>query len=612
MYWHPNSPPQSPTQYYAFQSNQEPNLLPQERTVPSKDSQIAFAATEAVIRNGSKKRRACNECKQQKLRCDLSTLVRRNQDSCSRCNRLSLDCRIDQDFRRKRKRKRSDELEREVDSLRRELSRRSKGSETTNMGEMNVLSSPSVALRTSLDGVISPTSTYVPDYLGATARLYPRNSSIDGSEESMDQMNTIARESKALGNVQLSANQVDELFTMYFTFYHPFLPILDPGRSPAQYYESSALLFWTMVSVASRRIESEPSLLTRLAPCVTNLTWQHIKVPPHSEYVVKSLALLCTWPLPNSSGVEDVTYLWAGAMMNIGILTGLHRPMNPREFSENRVQRSDVDDYERARLWKACKIVAQSVSIGTGLALPIQFDWSLPPGPQTDCPTRTLDPDLSLCLRIETFRTKVSRALSPNMSFPTGLSTPADCFSLLKIFTQELDALEESLPDISSLNRFHILAARLHLHSFSLLEHPSAESYTQRILTLYFAAAALTQHMLDADRAWCILHIAPFAMQRIFVVATCILLRVLGNGYFAAFLDGREGDEMLSEALEAVRKMGWAGDEFMRGVADAVEGLWHGRGKVRGKVGLELVVRDRGSMSVVCDLLARWREWVSG
>jgi len=93
------------------------------------------AETERAIRNGSKKRRACNECKQQKLRCDLSTMTRPTSDPCSRCKRLKHECRIDQSFRRERRRKRSDELEKEVVSLRRELSRNSASAQTLTLEE---------------------------------------------------------------------------------------------------------------------------------------------------------------------------------------------------------------------------------------------------------------------------------------------------------------------------------------------------------------------------------------------------------------------------------------------------------------------------------------------
>lgn len=72
-------------------------------------------------RHPNQKRRACNECKQQKLRCDLAGTQDPTVTSCSRCTKLGLDCRIDEGFRRERKRKRAVELESEVQTLQQQL-----------------------------------------------------------------------------------------------------------------------------------------------------------------------------------------------------------------------------------------------------------------------------------------------------------------------------------------------------------------------------------------------------------------------------------------------------------------------------------------------------------
>ncbi|KAI5290145.1 hypothetical protein KEM55_008655, partial [Ascosphaera atra] len=74
--------------------------------------------------NGDKKRhpvkRACNECRQQKLRCDV---VQEPFTTCSRCRRLNLECKIESNFKRIGKRSRNAEMEREIIELRREIQR---------------------------------------------------------------------------------------------------------------------------------------------------------------------------------------------------------------------------------------------------------------------------------------------------------------------------------------------------------------------------------------------------------------------------------------------------------------------------------------------------------
>ncbi|KAL8868861.1 MAG: hypothetical protein Q9174_004704, partial [Haloplaca sp. 1 TL-2023] len=64
-------------------------------------------------------KRACNECRQQKLRCDV--VQEPVYKTCSRCLRLKLSCKIDSSFKRVGKRSRNAEMEKEIQELRREL-----------------------------------------------------------------------------------------------------------------------------------------------------------------------------------------------------------------------------------------------------------------------------------------------------------------------------------------------------------------------------------------------------------------------------------------------------------------------------------------------------------
>lgn len=128
--------------------------------------------------------------------------------------------------------------------------------------------------------------------------------------------------------------------------YHPFLPFLDPSTSPHDYYESSQLLFWAIVSTASRRLESQPTLLPRLARSVTDLVWQTIRSIPHSYHVVQSLIILCAWPFPTSSSTADPTYTLAGTMVLLGSQMGLHQPLDAQDFTKVSLNLEE-DEYSR-------------------------------------------------------------------------------------------------------------------------------------------------------------------------------------------------------------------------------------------------------------------------
>lgn len=64
-------------------------------------------------------KRACNECRQQKLKCDVATEPA--YQACERCRRLKLTCRIDSNFRRIGKRSEKAQMEKEIIELRAQL-----------------------------------------------------------------------------------------------------------------------------------------------------------------------------------------------------------------------------------------------------------------------------------------------------------------------------------------------------------------------------------------------------------------------------------------------------------------------------------------------------------
>lgn len=311
---------------------------------PQQEAPPTFVPTDPAVRNGSKKRRACNECKQQKLRCDLSNLINPTSQCCSRCKRLKLDCRIDRGFRRERKRKRSDELELEVDLLRQELERR---------GQSGIATKSAASSR----NMTPPDSAYGSERSAPAMTSSPRNAEI----RRVASINTplVPRSSRTLDKIHLSADVVDDLFREYFTYYHAFLPIVEHDMTPERCFNSSILLFWAIVSTAARRYDGDRTLYLKLAQPVTALAWKSLASMSHSRCTIQGLAVLCTWPFPINASPSDMTYLWSGAMLQIGTQMGLHRPLNVQDFSRHRVQLSESQINETVRSWAGCSIVSQ-------------------------------------------------------------------------------------------------------------------------------------------------------------------------------------------------------------------------------------------------------------
>lgn len=152
---------------------------------------------------------------------------------------------------------------------------------------------------------------------------------------------------------------LSNLFTRFFTYYHPFLPFLDPKLSPEDYYNASNLLFWTIISVGARRYQGDSALLNSLAGPVSRLVWSTLADIPQSYHVVKALALLCSWPFPTSSTSTDPTFMLCGMMVQVAMQLGLHRPSHTQDFSKFRVELIEEELRDKVRTWAICNIVAQ-------------------------------------------------------------------------------------------------------------------------------------------------------------------------------------------------------------------------------------------------------------
>lgn len=347
----------------------------------------AWTAHEYNGRHASQKRRACNECRQQKLRCDLSQGVDTPITRCSRCVKLNLECKVDETFQRTRKRKRSQDFHDEIKSLKRQLEQyrqgapasqspgeNAPGDETPDRAAPGRLSGSPATHRASVghtqrtpslvnngllplaeSAVLSP-DTDPSELAGNTTR--PHEHELEAPPEVAKAAISQPR-SLAQGAVILDEDEIEELYTTFFALYHETLPILDPEISAQHYAEVSPLLFWCIMAVASRRSQSNPLLLSQLSQPVTDLLWKAIRSVPHSLALVQSILLLCTWPFPTSSTSTDPSYVLMHTAVSASIQIGLHRPQHPQDFAKYRVRLTEKQVASRVTIWTTCNIVAQ-------------------------------------------------------------------------------------------------------------------------------------------------------------------------------------------------------------------------------------------------------------
>ena len=113
------------------------------------------------------------------------------------------------------------------------------------------------------------------------------------------------------------------------------------------------------MSVASRHLPDQPTLLKKLARDVSNLLWTTVRSVPHSLGTIQALVILCTWPFPISSSANDSTFMLVGIMLQLGTQMGLHRATAAQDFTKAPTSLGIEEYQEWQQTWEACNLVAQ-------------------------------------------------------------------------------------------------------------------------------------------------------------------------------------------------------------------------------------------------------------
>lgn len=145
----------------------------------------------------------------------------------------------------------------------------------------------------------------------------------------------------------------------FFEHYHHFLPFLEPSRTPHEYYDSSPLLFWSIIAVAARQYRADAALLTRLSPVLTDLLWTVIASSNMSTAHIQALLLLSYWQLPNVPLWTDKSLVLNNIALTSAMHLGMHRPGREDEYTKLKVDMRRAGLLERTRTWVACVCLSQ-------------------------------------------------------------------------------------------------------------------------------------------------------------------------------------------------------------------------------------------------------------
>lgn len=552
------------------------------------------------------------------LRCDV---VQDPFTTCSRCNRLKLECKIESNFKRVGKRSKHAEMEKQIDRLRRNLQ------------------------RAQAQGFIVDDDEELDSPMGNG--VYSRNNqSFMGSDEAVSSLlhlkqggsYSLPRIVHEIENVGLTEDAINHLFNEFFGYYHRYLPFLNPAQPPEQYYQQHPLLFWVIIAVASRRYTVDPGLLTSLAGPLTRLLWQTVGEVPSNHYVVKALCLLCSWPLPTSTTSTDPTHILCGVMMKTATGIGLHRPSHTQDFSRVSVDLNKEQLHDRVTTWAVCNIVAQSIGTGYGQPASTLYDWTLAVRPGDEGPFK-LTPELESRLQIERFCDKVSKEMYSNASDPRGVAGDELRTMLTRVYRREFNELQVSIlsrNDISPLVNLHLKAAGLHLRLSAFFDSPSTVGYMDDLMGLWRAAVAFLDLVFEQEQpspdnmnAGYLRYATGYILQMI--IAGCFTILKLLSSFFAREIEFERGRQLFHRTIQAIRSMSVINNDLPWRLAELMVQLWNGaRVEQRSQMqqlrdngngngmghdratavddSLQLKVRCRMSMSLVFDSTWRWRE----
>ncbi|PYH77491.1 hypothetical protein BO82DRAFT_395311 [Aspergillus uvarum CBS 121591] len=522
-------------------------------------------------KRGGARRKACNECKQHKIRCDSA---RPSTEPCSRCRRLQIECKIEPSFRRTMRRKRNAEMESEIAGLRQRLATgvADAGSQYSEEGNLGTASGLEVAL--------------------SSQSSNPENTGLYGWTPLASLSERPSRASEAdfwkLEDVSLSQRQVAELFE----------------QSPLDYLRSCPLQAWTVICIASRRDASNPNFLNQLLGPFTRLMWATVNSIPQDYNVIKALCLLCTWPLPTTTQKADPTFVLSGIMMQLSMQSGLHRPVRAEEFTTLHISHGEAVR-DRLQTWLVCNIVAQNVSTGYGQPSGTVYDWALGPSSLQDAEYFPSE-DLLVRFRIEKFCDHVTRTVyNTRPEAADFIST--EKLMIVQLLENELENMETELGrNISRINKTYLRGAELHLRCFVFLgTNARKEGFTK----LFVAATAFLSQVLELETSGQIGHATNYILQMT-VSAAFALLKIL-KSRIRHQIDFEYGKLLFNGAISALRRTSVMRRDRPDRLADVLAQMWNATDTASWPFDEEetpqLKIRCRMSMSHVFDTVWRWR-----
>ncbi|KAK9384638.1 hypothetical protein V1515DRAFT_632577 [Lipomyces mesembrius] len=276
----------------------------------------------------SRRVRACNHCRQFKIRCDLAELF---PAPCSACNGKGRDCNVDSTFKPIRTRSLLKEVTTQLTLIQ----------DTLRDHDITIPRSSFVQASPALDDIIER-----PRLESAPAAPIPTP-----SVSSKADMSFVG--SQQLGDITLEADTIRDLFECFRRNHYLYFPILDEEFSATDLVQSCPLLFWTVIIISSRYHTRHRSIYRSLFDPYIEILSNALVRSIRSVRVIQAILYLCLWPLRISKQHGDPSLNYCSVAVNASLRMGLHRPVLEKE-NRNRGHAFVGDSEERMRTWGGC------------------------------------------------------------------------------------------------------------------------------------------------------------------------------------------------------------------------------------------------------------------
>lgn len=546
-----------------------------------------------------KRNTACVNCRDSKVKCNANP---EPNMPCMRCTKLQLPCVVDKTHKRVSRRSKLEELQQEVRNIREAVGKSATPPALYNRtlppinARDGILSSSLPPMRpydapVMLPPVLTPSVTTTPTPKTLVSAISPTAGRV--------------AEPRALKTRAFSGEDISFYFERYFEHFHSYFPIVRI-RDPDKVYETSPILFWTIIVISARRFAKDDTVLPFLTDALTTEVWGYMGTPPLHLGVINALLLLCVWPFTTIRFLRDPSAIFSSIAMSSCFLIGLHtgRGEHP-ELANANFQIRNTDE-EAVYSWAGVNIISQRVAGYTGYPSTSQFYNKAIETVIDRTSSVQVPQSFAILLECSRFSNRVCKTASAILEENRGVS-----HHIVDMFEEEFDKVQRILlPGISDLDYFTILSTLLEVQTYYFMPVPdfSPEIVKRNVLKAYTTAQLVVRQALKLHEEAGFLFYAPHFVCRTIITAACIIVNIFLSPYMEMLPHAKNA--IVQDAVMAIRTCSVREGDLPLRASKMIESYWSvNQAKPPTDISMKDVSQysNRLGISLAFDYIRRWK-----